>query len=339
MKKFLLIGMIVVAFLFVFAGCGRNDGMLDNTDGPADTASRMPTQHPTQERTQTPSQTPNPTQTIENIEPTNPKVKDNVQDAIESIVPDMESIVPDMESMIPGATQPTAHKNASVTGYTDDEIRTGIRQMAWEAGYTVYDVNNASRAMTDNQQTVDMALTLKNIREYDDMSSTRFVLKGQRTSSVAGLEKVAECQTPLSSKSTEAIHNIRIANDSLHGLVLQPGEEFSFTFFLGEVSKAKGYQDASTFVVTEDGEAKTEKGIGGGICQVASTLHAACLDARMDIVERHPHSKTVSYITDGKDAAISIGYKDFKFVNAKSYPVVLCFQIKDKTEIVEIYKL
>lgn len=336
MKKILLIGIIVVAFLFAFAGCGRRGDMLETTDKATAMATNMPTNNPTNNATQQPAQTHNPTQTIENIEPTNPDVKDKVEGAI-------ESIVPDMESMMPGATaHPSAtadSRRVSANQYTDDEIRTGIRQMAWEAGYTVYDVNNASRAMTDNQQTVDMALTLKNIREYDDMSSTRFVLKGERTSIVTGLEKVAECQTPLSSKSEEAIHNIRIANDILHGIILRPGEEFSFTFFLGEVSEAKGYKDASTFIITEDGEAKTEKGIGGGICQVASTLHGACLDAGMEIVERHPHSKAVSYITEGRDAAISIGYKDFKFVNAKSYPVVLSFRMENKTEIVEIYKM
>lgn len=342
MKKILLICIVAVVFAFVLVGCGRDDMQESpdrNTATPDRTATRMPTvtpgttQNPTQDATQ------NPTQTVENIEPTDPTVKDNIEGAIESIVPDMESIVPDMESMLPHPTATADARNTSASLYTDDEIRSNIRQMAWKQGYTVYDIRNEHRAMTENVQTVDLEKTLENMREWDDMSSTRFVLKGNRVNSVEGLEKVAEFQTPLLSRTEQAMNNIQIANNTLNGLCLLPGEEFSFVFFLGEVSERTGYEEATMFIRTEDGEVKTEKGIGGGICQVASTLHAACLELGETIVERHPHSKTVSYIEQGKDAAISIGYKDFKFVNTKDYTVVLCFFIADKTEIVEIYKV
>ena len=108
---------------------------------------------------------------------------------------------------------------------------------------------------------------------------------------------------------------------------------------MGEISVEKGYKEAAVFVRMADGEIKTEKGIGGGVCQVASTLHAACQELGANIVERHAHSKPVPYIAAGKDAAISRGYKDFKFVNTKEDTIVLHFFIKNKTEIVEIYKL
>ncbi len=335
MKKILLICIVAVVFAFVLVGCGR-DNMQEspdrNTATPDRTATRMPTVTPGTTQNQTQDATQNPTQTVENIEPTDPTVKDNIEGVI-------ESIVPDMESMLPHATATGDAQNTSASRYTDDEIRSNIRKMAWEQGYTVYDVRNEHRAMTENVRVVDLEKTLENMREWDDMSSTRFVLKGNRVNSVEGLEKVAECQTPLFSRTEQAMHNIQIANDTLNGLCLLPGEEFSFVFFLGEVSERTGYEEASMFIRTEDGEVKTEKGIGGGICQVASTLHAACLELGETIVERHPHSKAVSYIEEGKDAAISIGYKDFKFVNTKDYTVVLCFSIADKTEIVEIYKV
>lgn len=332
MKKILLICAVAVVFAFVLIGCGRNNMQQESPNRNTATPNRTQTQMPTVTHGATQSPTQNPTQTVENIEPTDPSVKDDIEGVI-------ESIVPDMESMLPGVTGTPKGRNTSASQYTDNELRSAIQQMAWKEGYTIYDVRNEHRAMTENAKTVDIEKTLDNMREWDDMSSTRFVLKGFRVDDVERLEKVAEYQTPLLSKSEEAVHNMQIANKTLNGLCLLPEEEFSFVFFLGEVSENTGYQEASMFVRTEDGEVKTEKGIGGGICQVASTLHGACLELETGIVERHAHSKPVSYIQEGKDAAISIGYKDFKFVNTKTYSIVLCFRIENKMEIVEIYKV
>ena len=324
MKKILFVCLLVVAVAFVLVGCGRNDMMQETPNKNTATPKRTESPRPTE--------TQHPTQTVENIEPTDPSIKDDITDTIESIVPDMESMLPST------TTSPTA-KRTSASQYTDAEIRDNIRNQAWNDGYTVYDIKNEHRAMTENAKAVDVEKSLENIREWDDMSSTRFVFKGRRIESVDGLEQVAEYQTPLLSKSEEAIHNMQLANKTLNGICLLPGEEFSFVFFLGEVSKEKGYKEASVFITTEDGEIKTEKGIGGGVCQVASTLHAACQELGLTIVERHAHSKPVSYIAEGKDAAIARGYKDFKFVNTQVYTIVLRFYIAEKTEFVEIYKL
>ena len=79
----------------------------------------------------------------------------------------------------------------------------------------------------------------------------------------------------------------------------------------------KGYQEASVII-----DHKTEKGIGGGNCQVSSTLYNAVLEAgNLTIIERHEHGKDVTYVPDGRDAAVSYGSLDFKFRNDLNYDI------------------
>ena len=92
MKKFLFICMIAIVFAFIFIGCGRNNMQQESPNRTTTRPERTQTQRPVQSPTQ------NPTQTVENIEPTDPSVKDDIEGVI-------ESIVPDMESMLPNATQ------------------------------------------------------------------------------------------------------------------------------------------------------------------------------------------------------------------------------------------
>lgn len=90
------------------------------------------------------------------------------------------------------------------------------------------------------------------------------------------------------------------------------GETFSFCNTVGKATKSKGYQEADIF--TADGQVK--KGLGGGNCQVSTTLYNAVLKVNgLKVTERHEHSNDVPYIQKGKDAAVAYGGYDLKFVN------------------------
>ena len=111
------------------------------------------------------------------------------------------------------------------------------------------------------------------------------------------------------------VHNLTLASSSLNGILIKPGEVFSFNQTLGEVSPATGYQSA--FVIKEG---KTVLDDGGGVCQVSTTFFRAALNTGLPILERHPHSYRVSYYEQGGfgpglDATVWIPSVDLKIKN------------------------
>lgn len=111
-------------------------------------------------------------------------------------------------------------------------------------------------------------------------------------------------------------NNISLAVKAINDLVLLPGETFSYNETLGQRTKAKGYKEAGAY---SDGSVVQE--VGGGICQVSSTLFAAVLETNLEIVQRRNHSMTVSYMPMGMDATVSWGGPDLKIKNNRRYPI------------------
>lgn len=107
--------------------------------------------------------------------------------------------------------------------------------------------------------------------------------------------------------------NVNLAAKAVNGTVLQPGEEFSFNKVVGERTEAKGYKSAAAY---NNGEVVQE--IGGGVCQVSSTLYNAVLKAGLKTTYRRSHTFEPSYVTPGTDATISWGGPDYRFVNNSS---------------------
>lgn len=132
-------------------------------------------------------------------------------------------------------------------------------------------------------------------------------------------------ETEISSFTTEILtdddnrnHNISITCEKINGYTVKSGETFSFTDTIGKATEEKGYEKANVF----DENGNTIKGLGGGNCQVSSTLYNAVLEADgFEIVERHPHNQEVYYVPEGKDAAVSYGSVDFKFKNNNDYDI------------------
>lgn len=110
--------------------------------------------------------------------------------------------------------------------------------------------------------------------------------------------------------------NISLAAQSINSVIVMPGEVFSYNDLIGECSTKTGYKAATIYL---NGELST--GIGGGICQVSTTLYNAVLRANLEIVQRRNHSLGVTYVPAGHDAMVSIGSSDFKFKNNRDYPV------------------
>ena len=110
--------------------------------------------------------------------------------------------------------------------------------------------------------------------------------------------------------------NLKLACKAINGKLIRPGETFSYNQTLGQRTEAKGYKPAGAYMA-----GKTVETIGGGICQVSSTLYYACLKADLEIVERTAHGYTVSYMPYGMDATVSWGSLDYKFKNNTDYPI------------------
>lgn len=128
--------------------------------------------------------------------------------------------------------------------------------------------------------------------------------------------------------------NIALASSRINGLVIQPGESFSFNQAILPRTAANGYVKANVII-----NKKYVLGIGGGICQVSSTLYAAMLTAGLPATERHPHSLDVGYIPVGMDATISGNALDLRFTNIFDKPIQIQAAADQGTLTISLYKL
>ena len=130
------------------------------------------------------------------------------------------------------------------------------------------------------------------------------------------IDTLASYSTSYSTSDKNRASNVALAASSLNGTIVMPGDTFSYNETIGDTTLENGYKVASVY---ENG--KTSTGVGGGICQVSSTLYSAVLYADLKVVERRNHSLTVGYVPKGQDATVSYGAIDFKFSNNTDYPI------------------
>lgn len=129
---------------------------------------------------------------------------------------------------------------------------------------------------------------------------------------------MGQAQTGYNAGNTNRAKNLSTGASKISGTVLMPGEQFSMVETVAPFTEENGYADAGQYVNNE-----LVEGLGGGICQVSTTLYNAVLKAELQIDERHPHTLTVSYVDRSKDAAIAEGLFDFKFTNDTDYPIYI----------------
>lgn len=129
---------------------------------------------------------------------------------------------------------------------------------------------------------------------------------------------LAEYTTKLINSPINRNHNINQALAAINEQVVKPGDIWSFNQTVGPRTAVRGYKKAMIIV-----NKKFVPGIGGGVCQVASTLYNVIMAAKLKVIERHPHSLPVKYVAVGRDAAVSYGIQDLKFVNNSPTEVII----------------
>ena len=139
-------------------------------------------------------------------------------------------------------------------------------------------------------------------------------------------------KTYYNSSNKDRTTNLRLASNKIDGTVLMPGETFSYNKVVGERTIAAGYKEAPIYA-----GGKVVDGIGGGICQVSSTLYNAVIFANLDIVSRTNHRFVPSYVTAGRDATVVYGSIDFKFKNTRKYPIKIESSVSGGVAKVSIY--
>lgn len=131
-------------------------------------------------------------------------------------------------------------------------------------------------------------------------------------------KKLGDFETDYSSSVKNRKENIRLAASKFNNMKLNPGDEISFNDVVGEISEKTGFKSATVIVGGE-----YETGIGGGICQVSTTLYNSLILSDLEITERHNHSRPIHYVDLGTDAAVARGYKDLKFKNNTNNPILI----------------
>ncbi|MFC5401704.1 VanW family protein [Cohnella soli] len=148
-----------------------------------------------------------------------------------------------------------------------------------------------------------------------------------------GLErKTAEFTTSFSTSGEGRSHNVTAAAKALNDTLLAPGEVFEYGKIVAKAEKEYGYKEAPVI-----SKGKLTPGIGGGICQVSSTLYNAALLVGLDIVERRNHSLVVHYLPKGLDATFADGFVNFKFRNSTGKQLLIRTVVKDKTITVKLF--
>lgn len=142
----------------------------------------------------------------------------------------------------------------------------------------------------------------------------------------------ASFTTDYSTSSPERKHNIERACAKINKTFVDVNGEFSFNLATGIRNTTNGYKNAKIIV-----NGKFVEGVGGGVCQVSTTLYNALLLAGLQITEYHPHSLAVSYVHPSFDAMVSYGYSDLRFINNTSNPIIIYANANNKQVSIKIY--
>lgn len=157
---------------------------------------------------------------------------------------------------------------------------------------------------------IDIPVTITECKKIDE----------KLASSIKGV--IGEAVSYYNFSDSNRITNLSIAAEKLNNVMIMPGEVFSFVKYVNNVTKENGYKPASTFIGNRD-----VLGIGGGVCQISSTLYDSALKADMEIVERRQHSLRVHYVPFALDAMFYEGSSDLKFKNNFDFPVVITSKV------------
>ena len=205
------------------------------------------------------------------------------------------------------------------TKYNKEAVNMGLEKTS--AGFRVLEGENG--VVVDELAATDEIL--RYIEEEYNGTSAKIVIPVKIDTPLGSKEELSKVKdllgsfsTSFKSSSASRSKNVRTGAAHIDGTVLYPGETFSTYEYVSPFSIENGYAMAGSYL-----NGKTVDSLGGGICQVSSTLYNAVLLAELEVVERSPHSMMVSYVQPSADAAIAGTYKDFKFKNSTDAPIYI----------------
>ena len=209
----------------------------------------------------------------------------------------------------------------------EEKLQTDVTQSAKDATISIEKGNISVKSGTEGR-TINLDTLEQKLKESinGDINSTNKVtvdleitkprVTKEDLSKIKGV--MGTFSTSYATSAAGRSNNIEIATGVINGTVVMPGETFSFNDIVGPRTIERGYQEAGTYVGS-----KVEPGIGGGICQVSTTLYRAAMKANLRSVERTNHSMVVGYAEPGLDATVSYGYLDYKFKNTYDFPIYI----------------
>ena len=219
-----------------------------------------------------------------------------------------------------------------------DQIYAEIKKDPVDAYYTT-----DPYVVYPEQNGLDLAVSLDEAKAMLDASEGECTIPLQTlypsvTTNMIGMEAfpdlLSSFSTNYATSNTDRTTNLILASDKINGTVLLPGETFSYNTVVGERTIAAGYKEAAIY---QDGE--VVNGLGGGICQISTTLYNAALYANLEITERRNHQFVPSYVDAGRDATVVYGSQDFKFTNNRNYAIKIVCSVSNGVAKFEIYGL
>lgn len=180
-------------------------------------------------------------------------------------------------------------------------------------GIAIYFYVKNSSSSNKNNYEANKTSTIENFSNSSNQASESNNDASKNSTNYTPVEEqIATFSTKIYNSDPARQNNISITCNTLNGTVVKNGDTFSFCNTVGQASNSKGYQEADIF----DKYGNKKKGLGGGNCQISSTLYNAVLSVpSLVVTERHAHSNYVPYIAKGKDAAVAYGSYDLKFRN------------------------
>lgn len=194
------------------------------------------------------------------------------------------------------------HKEAKNAYYTKDPF-----QVYPHVEGVDFDIEAAKEMLKEDKEeyVIDLKITIPEITT-------------NKIGSEAFPDMLSTFSTKYDASNAPRTTNLKLAMNKLNGVVVAPGETFSYNKTLGKRTAEAGYREAGGYA-----GGKVVQTLAGGICQISSTLYDAVVYANLEIVERHNHMFLAGYVGAGKDATVVYGAYDFKFKNTRKYPVMI----------------
>ena len=184
-----------------------------------------------------------------------------------------------------------------------------------------FEIENAKTIIAEEKEEYEIPLIItKPAKRTKDLGKEAFP------------ELIATYSTKYNPGLVDRTTNLRIAANKINGTVLLPNEEFSYNKIVGKRTAEAGFKKAAVY-----SGGKVVDGIGGGICQITSTLYDAVVIANLNVTVRRNHQFVPGYSGAGKDATVVWGAQDFKFINSRKYPVRITATVEGGTATVQVW--